>query len=138
MLSRQEIEKAMLEWNQAWERYDLDGVMALFHDDVVFENWTTGRAEGKEALGKAWAPWFENNGGFKFTSEDLFIDESEQKVLYQWTLDWPSMEKGYEGKHEVRRGVDVVHFKDGKIIRKDTFSKTALIINDKKVRLFAG
>lgn len=49
--------------------------------------------------------------------EETFIDESQQKVLYRWRLEWPSIEKGWKGRPETRRGVDVFHFKDGRIVR---------------------
>jgi ketosteroid isomerase-like protein len=137
MLSRKEIEQSLRKWNKAWSKYDLEGVMELFHDEILFENWTGGKAKGKEAVRKAWAGWFANNGGFRFTEEETFIDEAQQKALYRWQLDWPSFEKGCEGKPETRRGVDVIHFKDGKIIRKLTYSKTTLLIDGKRVRLSA-
>ena len=135
ILTRQEIENALRQWNTAWDNHDLDGVMDLFHEDCLFENWTGAKVKGKEALRKAWQPWFANHGGFKFTEEETFIDESQQKVLYRWSLDWPSMEKGVEGKPEKRRGVDVVHFKDGKIINKLTYSKTTLEIDGNRCPL---
>ena len=134
-LSREAIRKTLTSWNKAWERYDLDGVMELFHDDVLFDNWTGGQARGKEALRRAWTDWFADNGGFRFTEEETFIDEVEQKVLYRWRLDWPSMEAGHEGKPETRRGVDVMHFQDGRIIRKLTYSKTAVEIAGERIRL---
>jgi ketosteroid isomerase-like protein len=134
-LTREEIKNALKEWNLAWDNHDLEGVMELFHDDVLFENWTGGKAVGKEALRKAWAPWFANHGGFRFSEEDTFIDEKEQKLLYRWELSWPSLEKGYEGKPEKRRGVDVIHFKDGKIIKKMTYSKTTLGIDGQRFPL---
>jgi len=134
-LSREEIRDALKEWNLAWDNHDLEGVMELFHDEAVFENWTGGRATGKESLRKAWTPWFANHGGFRFTEEETFIDEKEQKALYRWQLEWPSLEKGYEGKHEKRRGVDVLHFQDGKIIRKLTYSKTTIEIDREKFAL---
>jgi len=134
-LSREEIKKAMKEWNFAWDNHDLEGVMKLFHDEVLFENWTGGKAVGKEALRKAWTPWFANHGGFRFTEEETFIDEKEQKVLYRWQLEWPSLEKGYEEKSEKRRGVDVLHFQDGKIIRKLTYSKTTIEIDRERFPL---
>jgi ketosteroid isomerase-like protein len=137
MLSRKEIEESLRKWNEAWSKHDLDGVMELFHDEILFENWTGARAEGKEALRQAWADWFAHNGGFRFTEEETFIDEIQQKALYRWQLDWPSFEKGFEGRPETRRGVDVIHFKDGKIIRKLTYSKTTLLIDGKRVRLSA-
>ena len=137
LLSRREIEKLLLEWNQAWDRHDLDGVMRLFHRDVVFENWTGAKIRGRDNLKKAWKPWFENHGGFRFTEEDTFIDEADQKVLYRWQLDWPSSEKKFRGRHEIRRGVDVLHFKDGKIIQKLTYSKTTIDVNGQRIPLSA-
>lgn len=134
-LTRDEIQSALRKWNQAWDRHNLNGVMELFHDEIYFENWTGAKVQGKRALHEAWAPWFAKHGGFRFRPEDIFIDEQEQKVLYQWELSWPSMEKGFEGKPEKRRGVDLIHFKEGKIIRKVTYCKTTVEIDGKRVKL---
>ena len=68
--------------------------MDLFDDEIYFENWTGASVRGKENLRKAWAPWFANHGDFKFTTEETFIDEVEQKMLFRWQLDSPSFEKG--------------------------------------------
>lgn len=137
VLSREELKKTLTRWNRAWDNHDLNGVMELFHDEILFENWTGGKAKGKEALRQAWTSWFKNHGGFRFTEEETFIDETEQKVLYRWQLDWPSFEKGYEGRPEMRRGVDVLHFRNGKIIQKLTYSKTTVEIDRQRVRLCA-
>jgi ketosteroid isomerase-like protein len=137
VLSRDELIKAMTDWELAWNAHDIDGVMALFHDDVFFEHWHGARVRGKQALRDAWAPWFANHGGFRFTTEELIVDETAQKVLYRWQFDWPSLEKGYEGRPEKRRGVDVVHFRDGKIINKITYSKTTIEIDGQRVKLTA-
>ena len=134
-LKKQQIKDALDKWNQAWDNHYLDGVMELFHEDIYFENWTGGRAKGKEALRQAWQDWFENHGGFRFNEEELFVDEVEQKVLYRWELEWPSLEPGHEGHFEKRRGVDVIHFQDGKIINKLTYSKTTVEIGGKRIRL---
>ena len=61
-LSRKEIREALARWNRAWDDHDLDGVMALFHDEILFDNWTGGKASGKEGLRKAWTPWFGKHG----------------------------------------------------------------------------
>ncbi len=134
-LSRDQMERVLTEWNLAWDNHDLEGVLKLFHDEVLFENWTGGKAVGKEALRKAWAPWFASHGGFRFTKEENFIDEKEQKALFRWRLEWPSLEKGFEGKPEKRHGVDVLHFQDGKIIRKLTYSKTTIEIDGERIPL---
>jgi uncharacterized protein (TIGR02246 family) len=134
-LSCQELIKALQDWNQAWDNHDLDGVIALFDDDIQFENWTGAKVKGKEALRKAWTPWFTNHGGFRFIGEDTFIDVEEQKVLYRWLFQAPSLEKGLEGKTERRRGVDLLYFKNGKIIEKLTYSKTTIEIDGKRMPL---
>ncbi len=137
-LSRDQLIAFMKKWNTAWDNYDIDGVAAGFTDDAVFENWTGGVLQGKEAIAKAWGPWFAHNGGFKFHFEDLFVDQAAQKVLFRWSLSWPSLEKAYEGKPEVRRGVDVITFKDGLISEKLTYSKTTLEIEGQRVALAAA
>ncbi|MEI7639545.1 MAG: nuclear transport factor 2 family protein [Syntrophus sp. (in: bacteria)] len=138
MLSGDQIRNILTEWNEAWNDHDLDKVLDLFNNDIVFENWTGAKVQGKDALKKAWEPWFKNHGGFRFITEDIFADEKEQKVLFQWSLEWPSNEKGYKGKLEKRRGVDIIHFRDSKISHKFTYSKTTLDIESKLVKLAAG
>ncbi|MDA8140051.1 MAG: nuclear transport factor 2 family protein [Desulfobacteraceae bacterium] len=133
-LSKEEIQRAMTTWNQAWQRFDLEGVLAFMHDEVVFENWTGGKAQGKAALRAAWQPWFAKHD-FRFIEEDLFIDEHAQKILFRWRLEWPCPEKAHQGKLEKRRGVDVIHLRDGKIILKLTYSKTTLEIDGQRVAL---
>lgn len=137
-ISRAAIMDRLTKWSKAWDDHDLDAVMELFHEDTVFVNWTGSKVSGKDNLAKAWKPWFDNHGGFLFEIEDIFIDEETQKILYQWELSWPSSEKGYEGKPEVRQGVDVMHLKDGLIINKLTFSKTTVNVDSVRVKLKAG
>lgn len=134
-MTREEIESLWEKWNTAWDNHNLDDVMTFFHDDIYFNNWTGGYAKGKAALRKAWSGWFSNHGGFQFIQKEIFIDVEEQKLLYRWELIWPSFEKGYEGRPEKRHGVDVIHFRNGKIIKKLTFSKTTLEIDGDRIRL---
>ena len=134
MNNKKEIVDNLTEWFKAWDSYNIDGVMKLLHNDVLFDNWTGGKINGKDELRKAWSPWFENHGNFKFIYKDLFVDEEADKALFQWELKWPSIEKGFTGKPEIRRGVDVMHFEDGKIIKKLTFSKTTIEIDGERQR----
>jgi len=136
-LSKQEIIETMAKNSVAWDNQDLEGVLELYDDDVYFENWTGGYAKGKEALREAWTLWFTTGGDFRFNRDDLFFDEEDQKLTVTWELEWSSPEKGYEGKPEKRRGLDLYHFKDGKVIRKLTYSKTSVEIDGKRVRLTA-
>jgi len=124
-LSKTEILKLIKGWLTQWDSYNLEGVMNLIHEDIIFENWTGAIINGKKNLQKSWAPWFNNHGNFKFTEEDIFIDEQEQKVLFQWCLKWPSPDRINKGKTEIRRGVDILFLKDGKICNKYSYSKTS-------------
>lgn len=137
-LSKKEILALMEDWAGAWNRHDFQAVMEKFHDDIHFENWTGGSARGKESLWRAWTPWFENHGNFNFKTEAFIADETGQRVIWQWTLDWPSQEKGYEGKREIRRGADVITLKDGKVFSKITYSKTTVEIDGRKAVLKAN
>jgi ketosteroid isomerase-like protein len=135
VLTRNEIVEALAGMNEAFNAHDLEGVLESLHEDVYFENWTGGRVKGIESLRAAWAPWFKNHGGFRFTYEDVLIDVEQQKAVTRWRLDWPSTEADYEGLHETRRGVDVVRFEGGKVIEKLSYSKTSLEIDGGRVRL---
>jgi len=134
MLTKKQIVDVLTRWDEAWNEHDIDKVAELFHDDIIFENWTGAKIRSAKALKKAWEPRFKNHGGFRFNTEDLFVDEEAQKVLFQWSLDWPSIEERYHGKPEHRRGVDVMHFEGGKIIRKYSYSKTTIEIEGKLVK----
>jgi ketosteroid isomerase-like protein len=123
LLSKAEIHKLIKIWLVAWDEYNLDNVMKVMHDEVVFENWTGAIVCGKNRLRISWMPWFNNHQNFKFTEEDLFIDEQEQKVLFQWKLEWPIKGKEFNEVNEIRRGVDVIHFRDEKIYRKKNLYK---------------
>lgn len=134
-LSKSEIVSLFNEWLIAWNKHDLDGVMNLLHDEIVFENWTGAKIIGKSALKRAWTPWFLNHGNFSFSEEGLFFDEDEQKLTFIWRLEWPSRLTNYKGKNEIRHGIDVLFFKDGKLIQKQTYSKTTIQIDGLPISL---
>jgi ketosteroid isomerase-like protein len=134
-LSRDEMLKALATWQRSWNEHDLDGVLDLMHDNVVFEHWTGAEIRSKELLRRAWSPWFSDHGGFCFVEEGTFVDEVAQKAVYRWMLVWPSAHEGHEGRVERRGGVDVLHFEDGKIVRKLTYSKTTVEVDGESIRL---
>jgi hypothetical protein len=133
--SRAEILLSFTEWIEAWNKHDLEGVLSILDDDVIFENWTGETVTGKNSLRRSWAPWFLNHGNFKFITEEIFFDDSEQKMLFMWRLEWPSVLKSYKGKQEIRRGVDVIHFRNGKIVQKYSYSKTTILIEGQAISL---
>lgn len=136
-LSGIEMQKHFDEWLIAWNEHHLEGVMKFIHEDIIFDNWNGRIISGKRNLEKAWSAWFQHHGDFQFIKEDFFIDEKGQKMTFTWLLEWPSFEKNYSGKPEKRRGVDILFLKEGKIYKKNTYSKTVLEIDSKKVSLYA-
>lgn len=136
-LSKNEIQAHFDKWLTAWNGHNLEGVMKFIHDEITFENWNGQIISGKRNLEKAWSAWFLHHGNFQFIEEDVFIDEQEQKLTFTWLLKWPSFEKKYIGKPEKRKGVDILYLKEGKVFKKDTYSKTVIEIDAKKVLLSA-
>jgi len=136
-LSRPEILDQFDVWLKSWNEHDLEGVMDFIHENIFFENWNGTGVSGKGLLKKAWERWFDNHGNFKFSAEDVFIDEPQQKIAFSWKLEWPSLEKNYFGEPEIRRGMDILHLENGKIKRKITYSKTLLQINSRSITLIA-
>ena len=63
-LTHDQIRNELRQWYLAWNDHDLEKIMELFHKEILFENWTGGRVQGREALRKAWTPWFAHHGGF--------------------------------------------------------------------------
>ena len=136
-LSRFEMQGQFDEWLIAWNDHHLEGVMKFIHEDIIFDNWNGRIISGKKNLEKAWSAWFEHHGNFQFFEEDVFIDENKQKMTFAWLLECPSFEKNYTGKPEKRRGVDILYLKAGKIYKKNTYSKTVVEIDSKKVSMYA-
>ena len=124
------------QWLDAWNNYDLDGVLDFMHDDIIFENWDGSIISGKTSLKSAWSLWFRHQN-FKFSLEDLCFDEGKQIITFAWSLNWPSLEKNYFGKKEIRQGVDILFLVDGKIYRKNTYSKTTFKLESALVRTSA-
>lgn len=50
MQSKDEIRAVLEKWNRAWNEHDLEGVMGLFHEDILFNNWTGGRVQNLKKL----------------------------------------------------------------------------------------
>lgn len=133
--SKDDIILIFKEWLIAWNEHNLTEVMKIIDEDIVFENWNGEKIMGKKALQRSWMPWFLNHGNFTFSIEDVFFEENEQKMTFLWLLKWPSRINLYKGKNELRRGVDILHFKEGKIIQKQTYSKTSIEIEGLSVSL---
>jgi ketosteroid isomerase-like protein len=123
-------------WYRAWSEHDLEGVLALMHDEVRFVHWDGSLVVGKAALRRAWSAWFAGRD-FRFVEEETFLDETARKALFHWRLRWPGPQPGRRGEPEERLGVDVLHFREGLIIRKLSFCQTTVVIAGRRLPAIA-
>ena len=85
-LSRAELERWVLDFTDAFNREDLDAVMAYFADDSFYDEFHGTRHHGKEAIRAAFAPQFEGAfGKVRFEEEDYFLDVEAGKAMISWT-----------------------------------------------------
>ena len=131
------LQNAFDRWLLAWERYDLEGVLAFCHRDILFEHWTGAQVHGKAQLRRAWHAWFAKPQGFRFIPEAVWIADDMKTGIFRWVLEWPSPEKDYLGRSERRRGMDILAFEEGLIIEKLTYCKSVVEIDGRFIPLQA-
>ena len=118
-MSDAELRDLVLRFTDAFNRDDLDGVMALLSDDAVYDEFNGKRSRGHAAIREALTPQFRGDfGRIRFLSEDLFVDTAADKALIRWVC---ALEKN--GKKRSWRGLDILHVRDGRITEKHTYAK---------------
>jgi len=118
-MERQQFVELTTRFVDAFNRNDLDAVMSFFADDAIYDEFNGTRNEGKAAIRAAFKPQFTGAfGKMQFLDEDLFIDTDTGKVMASWccTLE-------VKGQPTSWRGLDLLHFKDNKLIQKLTYAK---------------
>lgn len=112
---------ALHRFAEAFGSGDVDAIMALMTDDVVFE--ATGpapdgvRHTGADAVRLVWVELFGQTPGAAFTTEELFA--SGDRGVLRWRFEW----EGEDGASGHVRGVDVLRFRDGKVAEKLSYVK---------------
>ena len=108
-------------FNDVFNKHDVDGIMALMTDDVVFEN-TFPRPDGERYAGQDnvrgfWEQLFGGSPSARFETEDIFAGDDRCTVrwVYHWVDD--------EGKPGHVRGADVFRVRDGKVAEKLSYVK---------------
>jgi ketosteroid isomerase-like protein len=107
---------AVARFNAAFDRHDVDGIMAASTEDCVFEN--TGPAPdgeryvGASAVRDFWDRFFTANPRAKFEVEEQFA--AGDRCVVRWRYDWG-------GGHV--RGVDVFRVRDGRVAEKLAYVK---------------
>jgi len=122
-MSRAELEDLVLRFTDAFNRDDLDAVMAFMADDATYDEFNGRRSRGKVAIREAFVPQFRGDyGRIRFHAEDLIVDPSAGKALIRWRC---AVEKN--GVKRGWRGLDILHVRDGRITEKHTYAKADVL-----------
>lgn len=107
-------------FNDAFNTHDVDAIMALMTDDVIFDNTTPPDGEryvGQEAVRGFWERFFGANPRAWFEGIDVFDAGDRCTVRWIFTFDSEAAEKGHV------HGVDVFSVRDGKVAEKLSYVK---------------
>jgi predicted SnoaL-like aldol condensation-catalyzing enzyme len=108
--------RIVLEFNEAFNRHDVAGMMRLMSDDCIFENTDPapdGTAySGKETVTQFWQGFFKEAPKAHIEIEEIF--GFGNRCVMRWKYNW--------GDGHVR-GVDVFKLKDGLICEKLSYVK---------------
>ena len=106
----------------AFDEHDLDGIMAHFADDAVFEAprgpepWGR-RFVGRDEVRKAFAGRFSGIPDIRYKDDEHIVDGD--RGASEWTLSGTAT----TGERIEVRGCDLWTFREGKVVKKDSFWK---------------
>ena len=102
----------------AFDRGDIDAVMATMTTDCVFESTTPPdgqRHEGQAAVRQAWTDFFVASRGAVFETEELIV--RDDRAIARWRYTWEPGPQGHV------RGIDVFRVRDGLVAEKLSYVK---------------
>jgi uncharacterized protein (TIGR03086 family) len=108
-------------FGSAFDAAELDTVMDLVTDDIVFESTSPApegeRFEGAEAVRAVWARLFADTDDPHFETEETVV--LGDRAVVRWRYSW----REASGDRGQVRGVDVLRLRDGKIAEKLSYVK---------------
>ena len=113
--------RVVLEFNEAFNRHDVAGMMQLMTDDCIFENTSPAPDgavySGKEVVTRFWQDFFRESPQAHIDIEEIF--SLGERCMMRWRYSWVDMagDKGHV------RGVDVFRVRNGFIREKLSYVK---------------
>ena len=107
-------------FNDAFNRHDVDAVMALMTEDCAFENTSPSpdgaRYAGAKEVREYWEAFFNHSPDARFETEEIIT--AGDRCVVRWIY-----RKTKDGLPWHLRGVDVFSVKDGKVAEKLSYVK---------------
>lgn len=108
-------------FNEAFNRHDVDAIMALMTGDCVFENTSPApdgeRYAGQHPVRAFWEQMFRSTPDATFETEELFATGDRRAVRWRYSFTGATGEPGHI------RGVDVFRIRDGQVAEKLSYVK---------------
>jgi ketosteroid isomerase-like protein len=105
-------------FNEAFNQHDEETVMKLMTDDIVFENTSGGRFEGREAVRGVLIQAFALMSEGWFDTEEVFGSGDRCVVLWVYRFHRQNPERGQV------RGVDIFRVRDALVAEKFSYIKS--------------
>jgi len=123
------LEIVIAKYNDAWNRHDVEAILAMHTDDTVFENHTSGgKGAGKVALREILVSVFATFPDLAFEARRTYARDGV--VTQEWTASG-TLARAYTrgtktvvptGRKVRWNGVDVIPFKGELVARKDVYA----------------
>ena len=121
MTDQEDTAGAVARFGAAFDRQDLDAVLAAMTPDCVFESTAPpdgARYEGADAVRAAFGEFFAASAGAAFETEEEIV--SGDRMIVRWVYHWPAHDGDTAGHV---RGVDVFRVRDGLVAEKISYVK---------------
>ena len=122
------LEQIIAAYGEAWNRHDVEAVLAMHTDDSVFENHTSGgKGVGKDAIRKILGGVFSTFPDLRFDARRTYVRDG--LVTQEWTASGTLAVPYTRGSRTVQptgkkvswNGVDVIPFEGNRVARKDVY-----------------
>ena len=127
-MSKHPLEKVIAAYGEAWNRHDVEAILAMHTDDSVFENHTSGgKGVGKDAIRGILGSVFAAFPDIRFEARRTYVRDGV--VTQEWTATGTLAVPYTRGSTTVQptgravswKGVDVIPFSGNRVARKDVY-----------------